>query len=81
MEPVVGLVMGGISVIIFGKGFTEDIRVFFGEAESVSVSVQSGEMLKVVIFLGMEGAVDVIVEIEYGTGGMFGGFVYMDADL
>lgn len=75
IEPPVGWLAGGETVVVRGEGFTPSTRIFFGEVE---VPVRLGETgLEVTVPRGSApGAIQ--VEAMDGTSSAFHPFVYLD---
>ncbi|HIA02723.1 MAG TPA: hypothetical protein EYN66_12580, partial [Myxococcales bacterium] len=75
--PAAGSVDGGTEVTLSGDGFVDGAKVYFGEIESPKSTFVDANTLKSITPPGAEGAVDVIVETQYGAGGIPGGYIYV----
>lgn len=66
VTPARGSARGGEEVTVFGAGFGEGVRVWFGDAEGLVVERVSGEELRVTTPVHRAGEVDVVVRNPSG---------------
>lgn len=78
-EPPTGARAGGTRVVLRGRGFREELRVFFGEQEAESLRILDSHTLEVFSPRGEVGLVDLRVVRSDGAEAMLeGGFYYFN---
>jgi hypothetical protein len=80
VQPPVGALAGGTSVVLLGEGLSGVTAVRFGAQAAASFTVDSdGQLTAVTPPAAQAGAVDVVLEGPHGTWTVRGGFTYADA--
>jgi len=78
VEPDAGAVAGGTYVIVYGEGFGQDARIWFGNDEGSVMLVESSSVLTARTPRGETGEVTVAVESGGARAELEGGFSYYD---
>lgn len=78
IEPDAGAVAGGTYVIVYGRGFGPDTRIWFGDAEGFVLQVESGNVLTARTPRNDAGEVAVAIESGGRQAELTGGFSYFD---
>ncbi|HEY8582269.1 MAG TPA: IPT/TIG domain-containing protein [Capillimicrobium sp.] len=76
VSQAVGTTAGGADLVITGANFTADSRVFFGDVEATSVTVDRFDRLSVVVPPQGPGTVEVRVLNAAGVGAVVGVYTY-----
>jgi hypothetical protein len=78
VEPDAGAVAGGTYVIVYGRGFGPDARIWFGDAEGSVLQVESENVLTARTPRSDTGEVTVAIESGGQRAELAGGFSYFD---